>query len=96
MTGRDTRTGVAGGLARHIPVLARQAVEFLAIRKHGVYVDATFGGGGYTRAILAADDDAQVLGLDRDRTAIALGADLVDAAGGRLTLVQSPFSALDD
>jgi 16S rRNA (cytosine1402-N4)-methyltransferase len=95
MTGRDTPAGVAGGLARHIPVLARQAVEFLAIRKHGVYVDATFGGGGYARAILAADDDAQVFGLDRDRTAIALGADLVDAAGGRLTLVQSPFSELE-
>lgn len=96
MTGRDTQAGVAGGPARHIPVLARQVVEFLGIRSHGLYIDATFGGGGYTRAILAAADDVQVLGLDRDRTAIALGAGLVDAAGGRLTLMQSRFSALEE
>ena len=93
-TGRDTRPGVAGGPARHIPVLARQAVEYLAVRNHGFYVDATFGAGGYARAILAAADTT-VLGLDRDRTAIALGADLVEAAGGRLTLMQSRFSALE-
>lgn len=96
MTGRDTQAGVAGGPARHIPVLARQVVEFLGIHSHGLYIDATFGGGGYTRAILAAADDVQVLGLDRDRTAIALGAGLVDAAGGRLTLMQSRFSALEE
>ncbi len=96
MTGRDTQTGVAGGPARHIPVLARQVVEFLGIHSHGLYIDATFGGGGYTRAILAAAADVQVLGLDRDRTAIALGAGLVDAAGGRLTLMQSRFSALEE
>jgi 16S rRNA (cytosine1402-N4)-methyltransferase len=94
VTGRDAPTGVAGGLARHIPVLARQAVEFLAVRDLGFYIDATFGAGGYTRAILAAATDAKVLGLDRDRTAIALGADFVDAAGGRLTLMEGRFSTL--
>jgi 16S rRNA (cytosine1402-N4)-methyltransferase len=96
MTGRDTRSGVAGGPARHIPVLARQAVEFLAVRSNGFYIDATFGAGGHVREILSAADDATVLALDRDRTAIALGADLVEAAGGRLTLVQSRFSALEE
>ena len=43
-----------GGLARHIPVLGRPAVEFLNVRDGGVYIDATFGAGGYTRAILDA------------------------------------------
>lgn len=95
MTDRDARGGVAGGLAWHIPVLAGQAVEFLAVRDHGFYIDATFGAGGYTRAILAAADQVTVLALDRDREAIALGADLVDTAGGRLTLVQSEFSAIE-
>lgn len=96
MTGRGTQAGVAGGPARHIPVLARQVVEFLGVRSHGIYIDATFGGGGYTRAILAAAGDVHVLGLDRDRAAIALGADLVDAAGGRLTLMQGCFSTLEE
>jgi 16S rRNA (cytosine1402-N4)-methyltransferase len=83
----------AGGLARHIPVLGRPAVDFLNVRDGGVYVDATFGGGGYTRAILAAAH-CHVIGIDRDQTAIALGADLVQSADGRLTLVQDRFSAL--
>ena len=39
-----------GGLARHIPVLGGPAVEFLNVRDGGVYIDATFGAGGYTRA----------------------------------------------
>jgi 16S rRNA (cytosine1402-N4)-methyltransferase len=96
MTSRDTLTGVAGGPARHIPVLVRQVVDWLAVRDGGFYVDATFGAGGYTRAILAAASSTTVLGLDRDRTAIALGADLVDDARGRLTLMESCFSELDE
>ena len=54
MTGSDSGHAVAGGLARHIPVLVRPAVELLDVRDGGVYIDATFGAGGYTRAILAA------------------------------------------
>jgi 16S rRNA (cytosine1402-N4)-methyltransferase len=84
---------VAGGLARHIPVLVLRVVEFLAVRAGGIYLDATFGAGGYTSAILAAAP-AKVIGLDRDQSAIAGGADLVQAAAGRLTLVQSRFSQL--
>jgi len=77
---------VAGGPPLHIPVLASQALDFLQIRDGGVYVDGTFGAGGYTRAMLAAAD-ARVIGIDRDQTAVARGADLVEASAGRLTLV---------
>jgi 16S rRNA (cytosine1402-N4)-methyltransferase len=94
MTGSDS-AAVAGGLARHIPVLGRSVVEFLAPRDNETYIDATFGAGGYTRAILAAAD-CRVIGIDRDQRAIALGADLVSAAGGRLTLVEDRFSNLED
>jgi 16S rRNA (cytosine1402-N4)-methyltransferase len=83
----------AGGLARHIPVLGRRVVEFLVVHDGGVYIDATFGAGGYTRAILAAAD-CRVIGIDRDQSAIARGADLVQAAGGRLVLVEDRFSHL--
>jgi 16S rRNA (cytosine1402-N4)-methyltransferase len=89
----DSTPAVAGGLARHIPVLGRPAVELLAVRTGGVYVDATFGAGGYTRDILAAAD-CSVIGIDRDQSAIARGADLVQAAGGRLVLVEDQFSNL--
>ena len=79
MTGRgDGPPSVAGGPARHIPVLVRQVVEHLGIRDGGIYIDGTFGAGGYTRAILAAAD-CRVIGIDRDPSAIARGAGLVDA-----------------
>ncbi len=92
--GGDGFTAVAGGPALHIPVLGRPALEFLNVHDGGVYIDATFGAGGYTRAILAAAD-SRVIGIDRDRHAIALGADLVEAAQARLTLIEERFANLD-
>ena len=92
MTSSDSNA-VAGGLARHIPVLGRLAVEFLNVHDGGVYIDATFGGGGYSRDILAAAS-CNVIGIDRDQSAIARGADLVQASGGRLVLVEDEFSNL--
>ncbi|MGY3135866.1 16S rRNA (cytosine1402-N4)-methyltransferase [Bradyrhizobium sp. USDA 4501] len=78
---------------RHISVLGREAVAHLAPRAGGIYVDATFGAGGYSRAILDVAE-TRVIGIDRDRTAITGGFDLVDGAGGRLTLVEDRFSNL--
>ncbi|MSO66477.1 MAG: 16S rRNA (cytosine(1402)-N(4))-methyltransferase RsmH [Pseudolabrys sp.] len=94
MMAGDGFGAVAGGPARHIPVLGRRAVELLKVRDGGIYIDATFGAGGYTRGILAATG-THVIGIDRDRHAIALGADLVQAAQGRLTLIEDQFSNLD-
>ncbi len=78
---------------RHISVLGREAVEWLAPRDGGLYVDATFGAGGYSRAILDVPG-TRVIGIDRDRTAIAGGFDLVDRSDSRLTLVEDRFSNL--
>ncbi|MCP1967829.1 16S rRNA (cytosine(1402)-N(4))-methyltransferase RsmH [Bradyrhizobium elkanii] len=78
---------------RHISVLGREAVAYLDPRAGGIYVDATFGAGGYSRAILDVAE-TRVIGIDRDRTAITGGFDLVDGAGGRLTLVEDRFSNL--
>jgi 16S rRNA (cytosine1402-N4)-methyltransferase len=93
MTGSDSNA-VAGGLARHIPVLGRRAVEYLGVHVGGLYVDATFGAGGYTKIILETPG-ARVVGIDRDQSAIAQGADLVAAADGRLDLVEDRFSNLE-
>jgi len=93
--GRDSgKPAVAGGPALHIPVLAAQMTALLAPKDGGVYIDATFGAGGHARSILDAAA-TRVIGLDRDQRAVALGADLVDRAAGRLTLVQAKFSQLD-
>jgi 16S rRNA (cytosine1402-N4)-methyltransferase len=93
MTGSDSHA-VAGGPARHIPVLGRRAVEWLGVRDGGHYVDGTFGAGGYTQAILATPG-ARVIGIDRDQRAIAEGAGLVEAVRGRLDLVEDRFSNLE-
>ncbi len=78
---------------RHIPVLGRQAIGMLQPRAGGIYVDATFGAGGYSRAILDTAG-TRVIGIDRDRSAVTAGFDLVDRSDGRLTLVEDRFSNL--
>jgi 16S rRNA (cytosine1402-N4)-methyltransferase len=93
MAGGDGTRAVAGGLARHIPVLARQTFEHLDVHE-GVYIDGTFGAGGHTAAILQVRGTT-VIGIDRDRDAIAGGFALVESSGGRLTLAEDRFSNLE-
>jgi 16S rRNA (cytosine1402-N4)-methyltransferase len=91
MTAGGGGSAVAGGPAPHIPVLGRPALDFLDVKDGGVYIDATFGAGGYTRAILGAAD-CKVVAIDRDPSAIAFGRAL---ANERLTLVEDRFSNLE-
>ncbi|HRJ70350.1 MAG TPA: 16S rRNA (cytosine(1402)-N(4))-methyltransferase RsmH, partial [Beijerinckiaceae bacterium] len=96
MTGSGAGTpGAAGGPARHIPVLRREALDALGLKPGGRYVDGTFGAGGYSRAILDAFPDTRVLAIDRDPNAVRDGQELVASYGGRLTLVQGRFGDLD-
>ncbi|HKS62628.1 MAG TPA: 16S rRNA (cytosine(1402)-N(4))-methyltransferase RsmH [Xanthobacteraceae bacterium] len=93
MAGGDGKRAVAGGLARHIPVLARQTFEQLGVHE-GVYIDGTFGAGGHSSAILQVSG-TRVIGIDRDRDAIAGGFALVESSEGRLALVEDRFSNLE-
>lgn len=90
--GEDHRPA-ARGPARHIPVLLHEAIAALDVRPGGRYLDATFGAGGYSRAILA-HPETSVLALDRDPHAVRAGYELVAASAGRLTLVEARFSQL--
>lgn len=78
--------------ARHIPVLLREAVDALAPRDGGIYIDGTFGAGGYAYAILAAAK-CRVLAIDRDPDAVAAGR---AAAPENLTVTQGRFGRLDE
>ena len=78
----------------HAPVLLNEVVSGLAVRDGGLYVDGTFGAGGYTAAILAAAN-CKVWAIDRDPDAIARGRDLAARHGARLTLVEGRFADMD-
>ena len=78
----------------HAPVLLDQAIAALAPRDGGLYVDGTFGGGGYSRALLDAAR-CRVVAIDRDSNAVARGGDLIRAFAGRLTVVEGRFGEME-
>jgi len=76
----------------HVPVLLEEVVAGLAITQGDTIVDATFGAGGYARALLGAGA-GRVIGFDRDPDAIANGPSLVPDP--RLTLIEERFSLME-
>ncbi|HWG03533.1 MAG TPA: 16S rRNA (cytosine(1402)-N(4))-methyltransferase RsmH [Beijerinckiaceae bacterium] len=89
----DDKRLAAGGPARHVPVLLDAVLRALDLHA-GFYLDATFGAGGYTRAMLE-QGAGTVLALDRDPQAIAAGVFLAEAFPGQLILEQARFGHLD-
>ncbi len=79
--------------ARHIPVMCAEVVEALQPSDGGIYVDGTFGAGGYARAVLDAAQ-CRVLAIDRDPDAISAGQALVETYQGRLILKEGRFGTL--
>ncbi|WP_175253004.1 16S rRNA (cytosine(1402)-N(4))-methyltransferase RsmH [Pseudomonas sp. BMW13] len=81
---------------RHITVLLDEAVEGLAVRGDGCYMDGTFGRGGHSRLILQKlGPDGRLLGFDKDPLAIATGEALA-AEDGRFVVVQRSFAELGE
>ena len=81
------------GRAPHIPVLLRPLLAAVA-PVSGVWLDGTFGAGGYARGLLAAGAD-RVIGVDRDPLALQMAAAWAGDYGDRLRLVAGNFSDLD-
>lgn len=80
----------------HCSVLLNETIAALQPVSGGLYVDATFGDGGHTLAVLEASaPDGRVLALDRDPEAIERAGPIVAALAGRLTIVHSPFGQLE-
>ncbi len=78
------------GSGKHRPVMLHEVMEALAPRDGGIYVDGTFGAGGYSRAILDAAS-CSVWGIDRDPQAVARGAELGAHYGDRLTVLAGRY-----
>ncbi len=80
----------------HIPVLRDEVVALFASVPPGVLVDATVGGGGHSAALLEAYPELRVVGMDRDPVALEAARVRLAPFGDRVTLIRSPFSALED
>lgn len=78
----------------HIPVMLKEAVECLNLRPHGVYVDGTFGRGGYAKAMLESDAGVKVVGIDRDPSAKVVAAELKTKFNDRFEFVSGVFSEI--
>ena len=77
----------------HIPVMADEVVQALDPVDGGIYVDGTFGAGGYSQAILY-EADCRVIGIDCDPEAEAAGAEVAVRHEGRLELIHGRFSGM--
>lgn len=80
----------------HIPVLLKEVIESLEIGEGQVFVDGTYGRGGYTQAILDAGAHTQVWGIDRDPEAINHGKEMQQAYPDRFTMLQGCFGAMNN
>jgi 16S rRNA (cytosine1402-N4)-methyltransferase len=78
----------------HAPVLIAEVIEALSPMPGDLMIDATFGAGGYTRAILATG--AEVIGLDRDPTVQPHAEAVANDFPGKFQLVRTPFSGLTE
>lgn len=92
MTAADPEVAPGGG---HVPVMLHEVLDALNPRDGAIYVDGTFGAGGYAVALLEAAD-CTVWGIDRDPQAVAAAAALVRRFDGRLTVIAGRFGAMDE
>lgn len=78
---------------RHIPVLLNECIEGLAIKPDGVYVDGTLGGGGHSYHICERlSDRGTLIGIDRDKDALAASLGRLDGQSCKRILVQSDYA----
>jgi 16S rRNA (cytosine1402-N4)-methyltransferase len=83
-----------GEVSPHITVMLEEAVEGLAIKPSGIYVDGTFGRGGHSRKILEKlGSGGRLIALDRDLAAVSSAASIQDA---RFQIVHRHFAALEE
>ena len=81
--------------AKHIPVMLQEVLEYLNPQDGEVYVDATFGNGGYSEAILKSAN-CKVIAIDRDPTVLPRVQELKDAFGERFDFRQGTFGSIKE
>lgn len=78
---------------KHISVLLNESIDMLDIKEDGIYVDGTLGGGGHSALICSKlKSGARLIGIDRDKTALAAAGERLREFGDIVTLVHSNYA----
>jgi len=84
----DTPQGVGHGQGGHVPVLLKEAIDFLAVRRGGTYIDATMGLGGHSLEIAKRlGAPGHLIGFDKDPAALEIAREKLKGVVGRSSLV---------
>ena len=84
-------------MATHVPVLLAEALDLLAVKPGGFYVDGTLGLGGHAESVLErCAPNGRLLGIDRDQDALALTRERLERFGARVTLAHDDWRALPE
>jgi len=82
-------------MTAHVPVMTAEALQFLRPERGGIFVDCTVGLGGHARALMEAGA-SRLIGLDRDRDALALARETLAPWSDRVELVHADYRSLAD
>jgi 16S rRNA (cytosine1402-N4)-methyltransferase len=101
LTDTPERGGHGGDKAGHVPVLLKEAIDFLAIRHGGTYIDATVGLGGHSLEIAKRlGAPGHLIGLDKDPAALDVARARLISSGGRgwpeVTLLHGSFAEIGE
>lgn len=78
----------------HVPVLLKESMEYLNLKKGGIYVDATLGGGGHTESMLQDPTIKQVFAFDQDEDAVNYASQRLTNYKDKLCIIKSNFSEM--
>lgn len=79
----------------HIPVLLNESLEGLQIKKDGIYVDGTLGGGGHSLEIVKKLDTGKLIGIDQDLNALKKAREVLEDYEEKIILVHNNFENID-
>lgn len=81
---------------KHISVLLNEAIDALNLKKDGLYVDCTLGGGGHSSLILSRISNGHLFGFDQDAYAIKIAKEKLSLIGDNFTIINRNFSDMKD
>jgi len=83
-------------MSKHISVLLEEAIDYLAIKEDGIYVDCTLGGGGHSSVILSKLTSGHLYAFDQDDYAIKKAREKLSGVGSNFTIIKSNFEHIKE